>query len=122
MASNAFIWTGPVYVTYDATSTVGVQVPQESARLSFVVGPIPSRGDVTASFDLPRAVPHAELSVFDLTGRLVQTLAHGPLDAGSHRFVWDGRTEGGSRAPAGIYLIHLDTSVGSVARRVLRLN
>jgi flagellar hook assembly protein FlgD len=66
-------------------------------------------------------VPRAELAVFDLTGRLVRTLHHGGLDAGAHRYAWDGRTDDGGRAPAGIYLLSLDTSVGSVARRVLRL-
>ena len=108
-------------MTYDASSTVAVEPPQLPARLAFTVSPNPSLGDLTASFTLPRAVPRAELVVFDPAGRRVRTLVHGGLDAGEHRIVWDGRADDGTRAPAGIFFIRLDTSVGSVARRVLML-
>jgi flagellar hook assembly protein FlgD len=59
--------------------------------------------------------------VSDPAGRRVRTLVHGGLDAGEHRIVWDGRADDGTRAPAGIFFMKLDTSVGSVARRVLKL-
>jgi hypothetical protein len=121
MSNNANIWTGPVYVTYDASGVTAVAPPQLPARLAFTVGPNPSMGEVTASFSLPRAVPRAELVVFDPAGRRVRTLVHGGLDAGEHRIVWDGRADDGTRAPAGIFFMKLDTSVGSVARRVLKL-
>jgi hypothetical protein len=121
MSTNASIWTGPIYVTYDASSPVAVDPPQGSARLAFAASPIPALGDLTVRFTLPRAVPRAELVVFDPSGRRVRTLARGPLDAGDHRYVWDGRGDDGARAPAGIFFIRLDTSVGSVARRVLML-
>jgi hypothetical protein len=120
-STNATIWTGPVYVTYDATAPVAVDPPQAAARLAFAVSPVPARGDLSARFTLPRAVPRAELMVFDPSGRRVRTLARGALEAGDHRYQWDGRSDDGSPAPAGIFFIRLDTSVGSVARRVLML-
>jgi flagellar hook assembly protein FlgD len=41
-------------------------------------------------------------------GDLVATLAEGEgLDAGPHTYLWDGRTDGGGRAPPGLYAIEV---------------
>jgi Ca2+-binding EF-hand superfamily protein len=42
------------------------------------------------------------LSVYDITGRLVQTLYRGSLSAGNHSFAFDG-----SRLPSGVYFVQL---------------
>ena len=49
------------------------------------------------------------LAVFDLRGRLVQRLVAGPRPAGLHREPWDGRDHNGREAPAGVYLVRLET-------------
>ena len=54
------------------------------------------------SLTLPRA-GIADLGVFDITGRRIATLHHGPLGAGATEFAWDGRTIDGGRARSGIY-------------------
>ena len=49
------------------------------------------------------------LDIVDAGGRLVRRLWTGSLGPGSHRFRWDGRTERGRPAPAGVYMARLDT-------------
>jgi hypothetical protein len=45
----------------------------------------------------------AELSIFDVGGRLVKTLVDRSLDAGLHTVVWDGTDHKGHRVGSGIY-------------------
>jgi len=54
----------------------------------------------------------ATLDIVDARGRLVRRLWTGSLGPGSHRFHWDGRTDGGRPAPAGVYLGRLGTARG----------
>ena len=44
---------------------------------------------------------------FDLSGRLIDTLADGPMGAGSHLVEWDGRDSAGMLLPCGVYLYRL---------------
>lgn len=48
-----------------------------------------------------------ELGVYDLRGRCLRRLVVGDLAAGAHTAVWDGRTDAGEAAPAGVYLVRL---------------
>jgi len=54
-----------------------------------------------------------ELSVYDVGGRLVRSLADGPWAAGRHVAAWDGRNEKGRRVAGGVYLMRLE--VGGVS-------
>ena len=47
------------------------------------------------------------VEVFDAAGRRVRTLHAGELAAGSHEFVWDGKSEQGSAVASGVYLARL---------------
>ena len=49
----------------------------------------------------------ARLTVHDLRGRLVRTLADGRLPAGAHDVRWDGRDEAGRGVASGTYLLRL---------------
>ena len=63
----------------------------------------------------------ADLAVFDLGGRRVRTLHHGPLPAGVHTFEWDGRDENGARLPGGVYFYRAALDGTATARRVVML-
>ena len=57
-----------------------------------------------AQIELVLAAPQdVTVEILDLSGRRVRTLAHGLLPAGARAFTWDGRTERGTQAPAGLY-------------------
>jgi len=61
------------------------------------------------------------LSVYDVTGRLIVTLLDGQLDAGPHQVTWNGRTANGSPAAAGVYCYVLETSRGRSSRSMTLL-
>jgi hypothetical protein len=75
--------------------------------------PSPVAGTTTIRFALAEAGP-VELSVYDLSGRLVDTVVDGELEAGPHTCVWDasGRADG-------VYLYTLTTPDGSLTRRLV---
>ena len=57
--------------------------------------------------------------VFDETGRLVRTLAAGgELPTGSHRLIWNGASDSGTLAHAGIYFIRVGAGSAVQTRRV----
>lgn len=47
----------------------------------------------------------ASVALYDVTGRLVRSLADGMFPAGIHDVTWDGRDAGGMRVPGGVYFV-----------------
>jgi flagellar hook assembly protein FlgD len=60
------------------------------------------------SYALPEAGPVA-VRVFDIAGRLVKVLVNESQAAGTHTLRWDGSTQAGSRAAAGVYFYRVET-------------
>jgi flagellar hook assembly protein FlgD len=60
--------------------------------------------------------------VYDVAGRRVATIAEGRYPAGAHPLRWDGGTEGGGVAPAGVYFIRIVAGPDRVTRKAVRLN
>ncbi|MBI1797015.1 MAG: hypothetical protein HYR74_08185, partial [Candidatus Eisenbacteria bacterium] len=50
-----------------------------------------------------------EVRLYDVSGRLVRTLANREFDAGSHDLYWDGADDGGQRVARGVYFYQLRT-------------
>jgi hypothetical protein len=60
------------------------------------------------------------LSVFDISGKLIKVLVNGRLEAGSHKVVWNGENEKGSKVASGVYFSRL-TIGDSVTTRSMML-
>lgn len=99
--------------------------------------PAPSSPSTCVWFDL-RTASVVTLTVHDLRGHRVRTLAAGPapdvpLPSGRYgrrsgagggcdpRFTWDGTADDGRAAPPGVYLLRLQTSAGTQTRKMLYL-
>jgi len=82
--------------------------------------PNPTSGATEIAFALP-ADGTATLRVYDVTGRLVRTLAEGPMTAGVHRARWDGLDARGRAARSGIYFTKLTAGPATRAERILLL-
>jgi len=96
--------------------SVGDATPTE---IALTIGPNPGASH-TISFTTPR--PDAvDLAVFDLQGRRLITLAHGPLPAGTHSRRWGARTTDGDRVGAGIYFVRLTVGNETRIARVVTL-
>jgi hypothetical protein len=62
-----------------------------------------------------------EVTVHDLTGRLVMTLHRGLAAAGGQMFRWDGRDASGARAPEGVYFYRARGAGETLARKIILL-
>ena len=63
----------------------------------------------------------AELSVFDVSGRLVRALVRGAVDAGRHAAVWDGKDEAGRNAASGVYFCRFTIGSYTASTRLVLL-
>ena len=87
-------------------TATGTPLVPGSFRLRQVF-PNPFASSTSIAFDLPQGA-RVRLRIYDVSGRLVTTLADGWLDAGSQFFSWDGTTLRGPHAPDGIYYLSLE--------------
>ncbi len=83
------------------------QQPPDNFRL-YPAYPNPFNPQTKILYYLPEAVD-VELTVFDLKGQLVATLAVGRQEEGLHSAIWDGRNEKGYQVGTGVYLYRLQT-------------
>jgi hypothetical protein len=82
------------------------------------VSPSPARHGTTVSFTLP-AAGRAELTIYDLLGRRIVTLADGVQPAGPRSIHWDGRARDGSPAWPGVYFARLVTAGQAMSARFI---
>jgi hypothetical protein len=80
--------------------------------------PNPTAGRTTIRWQSPRSEAGA-LRILDVRGRTVRTLAGVSSVSGS--VTWDGRSDSGRPAPAGVYFVALETAHGTAQTRVTLL-
>jgi hypothetical protein len=92
-----------------ASPSSGVGGQDAIARaLRMEMRPNPWTRDCEVHFDLP-ASGRVLLTVHDVSGRRIATLADAQMEAGSHVEEWNGRTAAGAEIPAGVYFLNLDS-------------
>jgi hypothetical protein len=104
----------------DVEPTTVAPLPIDGSMVSLLVAPNPFGSRTVLSFLLA----HPEMTrvrVFDLAGRLVDTLVDARLEAGLHNLPWDGRDVNGSTVAAGVYLMEARIGQQTVTTRVVRL-
>ena len=83
---------------YGSSATIISYRGKNTAQgLPFNIRYNPSRGDVVVSYTL-RSVGQVNISIVDLSGRRIATIASRVVSAGRHETVWDTK-----RIPAGVY-------------------
>jgi photosystem II stability/assembly factor-like uncharacterized protein len=104
----------------DARATTGGEPSPPALVDALDAWPNPSSGSTRLRFRLE--VPgEASLAVHDALGRRVRTVAGGALAAGTHEFVWDGRTDAGAPVAAGVYVVRLLAAGRTVSRTFARV-
>ena len=83
--------------------------------------PNPFNPTVVLPLDLATDAAEVSLRVYDVLGRRVRQVWQGPLGAGSHRFVWDGRDEEGKDVAAGVYLYQVEVDGRVEAKKTTKL-
>jgi hypothetical protein len=93
-----------------------------TASLAPVAMPNPFHGSMRMSFVVSDAAgAEVEMSVFDVAGRHVATLARGRYDAGPHVVQWDGRGLDGARARTGMYFVRGRIGSADVTTSVMKV-
>jgi hypothetical protein len=100
----------------DLVVTLSARVTSGSVAVGTTTGPTttqlytpfpnPLRNGSTVRFDLA-AGDDVRLAIFDLSGRLVTTLAQQSLPPGRYAYRWDGRDGSGQTAGPGLYFVRL---------------
>lgn len=93
-------------------------VPPVQMQLS--VHPNPFRESAKLDFELSGKGP-VSLSVYNIRGQKVATLAEGELPAGKHRLAWNGKDRQGRQAASGLFFIRLEQEGRSVVRKAVLL-
>jgi gingipain R len=91
--------------TVSGTGTAGDEIGVLSFDLS-APAPNPFAGSTAIAFTLP-ATGNMSLDIYDVSGRLVTSIASGEMLAGSHSVIWSGTDSDGVPAPGGLYLLRL---------------
>jgi hypothetical protein len=99
-SGNESAAAGAAYTTGDDTP----HAPDAFALYQNV--PNPFNPVTTISFDLPRAT-HVNLSVYNVKGELVSTIADRQMSEGRKEFVWTGEDDGGLAVSSGMYFYRL---------------
>jgi hypothetical protein len=91
----------------------------QSLRTEFQLGrPNPATGTVTFHYQLAKDLK-TSLKVYNLAGQLVRSLVDGSVAAGVHKALWDGQTENGKKAPAGVYLVRFEAGEFRTIRKAV---
>ena len=97
--------------------TLGVEIHESDALAFSGAFPNPAAGRTQFAFTMP-APGHARLALYDLSGRLVRTLAEGSMGSGRQVAAWDGLDAQGKAAGMGLYFARLEAAGHVVTRRV----
>ena len=93
-------------------------IPNRASRL-LNNHPNPFNPQTTIAFDMP-AQGVVSLSVFDVSGRLVDVLLDNTsASEGRNEVVWRGRDKGGRVVPAGVYFYRLTAGSYSETKRMV---
>ena len=72
-------------------------------------------GKASGGLDLKQDADRVFVQITDVSGALVRTLDLGAAKTGMSSFLWDGKTDGGSNAPAGTYVFQVTAAKGNTA-------
>lgn len=108
------------------TSPVGTGHPPVSqAEVNFILEqnyPNPFNSETTIAYQLsPAGAGEVEVSIYNLRGQKVRTLARAPQPAGRYEVKWDGRDDAGQEAASGVYICRLRVSPFVQNRKMLLL-
>ena len=101
--------------------TVGIESFDSQLSGTFTrVYPNPFSTQTTISFTLAQS-GQVNLNVYDMTGRLIKTLANESKAPGQHSLIWDGKDSQGNAMPAGTYFYRMETAQFREAKSMILL-
>ena len=95
----------------------GIEVEEFSPSVTLDVSPNPFSASLSISCSIPEPAL-IELSIYDLSGRLVERLPCGSVSEGEHSLVWNPAVS----VPAGCYMVRLSSPFGFISERCVYLD
>ena len=95
----------------------GEILPESFSMKSY---PNPFNASVNIAYSLEQG-GQTTLSIYDLTGRLVNQLVSGDIPAGDHFASWTGLDTSGQPVSSGMYLVRLNSQQKTIADRIVML-
>ena len=80
--------------------------------------PNPFNPETLIEFSLKKQ-GYTTLQIYNTAGQLIKTLISGPMDAGNHQSLWDGRDEIGNLVASGIYFYKLKSAEFHLVKKML---
>jgi hypothetical protein len=108
-------WSG-----YVVAQSIVTAATSETRVGSLELNPNPSTSETRFAFSLSKSTS-VVLSIFDVQGRRVRRLHEGILRAGPHAFTWDGMSDDGAQAAAGVYFAVMSGVDGAEVRKLTRI-
>jgi hypothetical protein len=126
-------WDNDIYVIWEDTRDSGFEIyfkhgimpgaveeqtPQniEYSYLSSLL----DRGGVAVTFQIPERTL-VNLTIYDLTGKKIRTLANSAYELGVHTITWDGYADNGAHLASGIYFCRMQAGAFCDTEKILLL-
>jgi hypothetical protein len=101
----------------EGSEALAARGEQYGGAVEFAVRANESEPGVLLEFALSRP-GEVRLQIFDVSGRVLQTVLNESRAAGEHQVRWDGRSSSG-KVPAGVYFARLSTPEGTSSRKLV---
>ncbi len=112
--------SGPAWSAESPFAVTDAVTPALPDGVTFEAHPNPGLGQTLLFVRFAEPVTAAaDVTIHDVTGRRAVALPT-RIEGGSALIVWDGRTEGGGMAPAGVYFARLDVAQRILSTRFVR--
>ena len=82
--------------------------------------PNPFNPNTTIDYSLSES-GNISVSIYDVSGRLVKTLANGFIDSGNHSLVWNGKDNQEQIVSAGLYICKLKGDGFEINRKMIMM-
>lgn len=82
--------------------------------------PNPFNPETKISFSIPKD-SKVELSIYNIKGQKVKTLAESDFEKGIHQVIWDGKDNAGKSVSTGIYFYKMETDSFSAVKKAILL-
>ncbi|MCK5050686.1 MAG: T9SS type A sorting domain-containing protein [Candidatus Cloacimonetes bacterium] len=103
-----FLVSLPVVGTYDVMTEI-LEVPELNSNY-----PNPFNPETTISFSIPED-SNVDISIYNIKGQKVKTIAHNQYEKGNHSIVWNGIDESGETIVSGVYFYKLYVNGQSIS-------
>ncbi len=106
--ANYFLFFSEITLTFQTSAAVNRDAPRQPHQHDIVGAPYPNPASSHITLPIHLAQPTSvRLTIVDLLGRSIATLADGVFPTGTHQFRWNGASH-----PRGLYLFRFETPLG----------